>query len=210
MVSGARVQGGRAQVGLARPRRVWRALVWVWRCRFGQGVLASRRRCFATSCIRTAPFPPCIAPNSSIFANFTLPLRLPYSWPAQPPVCLAAVSVSAVLPCRLLSRPATHQLTNPLGSHGPILLPQHDDRPARSIHGWHEFEQWLSWPTMRRYRRESSSRPPSTHDLQNPPSPNFPHPLPSRHTTSSPHASPPPDPAHRYEGVPNSEKAVRS
>jgi len=156
-----------------------------------------------TSCIRTAPSPH--HRPSQLFHLYYL--HAPTSTPFSLAPCKHQ-SASSRSHIGHTSLPPPFLPTNP---PGPILLPLHDDRPARSLHGSHEFEQWLSRPTMLHYRRASTSRiPSSTHDLQNPPSPNFPHPLPSRHTTSPLHTSPPPDPDHRHRLCPNGEKASRS
>jgi hypothetical protein len=148
-------------VGLARPCRVWRALVWVWRCRFGQGVLALGQRCFATSCIRTAPSPIAVRPNSSIllpsrsYFDALLPgprnpqsasprsQSRPYfpaaSFPAQqppnPPTHLAAtVQSSSLSTTTALLDPSADGTNSSNGSAGPRCSVTGERRPREPPH----------------------------------------------------------------------------
>jgi hypothetical protein len=87
MVSGAWVSGGSARSGLARLRWVWRAPVRVWRCQFRHGALASSRRCFSTSSIRTPSSPPSPRSQLSLTCYLHAPTHPPLfaAFPAPAP-----------------------------------------------------------------------------------------------------------------------------
>lgn len=121
-VSGARVPGGSARLGLARLRRAWRAPVWVWRRRFGQGALASSRRCFSTSSIRTPSSPLFTSLATLSPATFTpqliFPLsRLPCEAPGPPHLGLSLGLSSLCLPCPPLQLGAAAALSARWPSH---------------------------------------------------------------------------------------------
>ena len=121
-------------------------------------LLRARRPRIAMYKNRTIPLG--IPPNSSIFATFTLLLRLLPGLHANPR------SASPLSRSWLYFPAASFSAQQPYRPGHGLILPQHDDRPARPVHGWHEFEQRLSWPTMQRHRRALTSRTPlSTYNL---------------------------------------------
>ena len=125
-------------MGLAALVQAWRAPVRVWRCPFRQGALASSRRCFSTSSIRTPPRLPITSLPTLAPHYLHTPTQLPSS---SLPACLACatsglphlglgVGLTSLLPPSLRTAP-TQRVPAASPSSSTMTAPRHSAATAR-------------------------------------------------------------------------------